>query len=67
MSATEVIAEINKLPPEEQKQVLIFLAKKLVPNAACDPKQHLGQALNFDEACDVIFRENRELLSLLAR
>ena len=66
MSATEVIAEINKLPPEEQKQVLVFLAQKLVPNAA-NAKQHLGRKMSFEEACEVIFRENRELLSLLAK
>ena len=66
MSATEVIAEINKLPPEEQKQVLVFLAQKLVPGAA-DGKPHLGRKLSFEEACDVVFRENRELLSLLAK
>ena len=67
MSATEVIAELNKLPPEEQKQVLVFLAQKLAPNGAADLKRHLGQQMSFDEACDVIFRENSELLSLLAK
>lgn len=67
MSATEVIAELNKLPPEEQKQVLVFLARKLAPNGVVDPKRHLGQQMGFEEACDVIFRENSELLSLLAK
>ena len=67
MSATEVIAELNKLPPEEQKQVLVFLAQKLAPNGVVDSKRHLGQQMSFEEACDVIFRENSELLSLLAK
>ena len=67
MSATEVIAELNKLPPGEQKQVLVFLAQKLAPNVAADPKRHLGRQMSFEEACEVIFRENSELLSLLAK
>jgi len=67
MSATEVIAELSKLPAEEQKQVFVFLAEKLLPQAQSNPKQWLGRKLSFEEACDVVFKENRELLSLLAK
>jgi len=67
MSATEVIAEINKLPTDEQKQVFIFLTEKLLPQSQTNAKPWLGRKLSFDEACDVVFRENRELLSLLAK
>jgi hypothetical protein len=67
MSATEVIAEISKLPTEEQKQVFVFLAEKLLPQARGNPKQWLGHKLSFEEACAVVFKENRELLSLLAK
>jgi hypothetical protein len=30
-------------------------------------KQHIGKKLSFDEACEVVFRENRELLGSLAK
>jgi len=67
MSATEVIEQINKLPTEEQKEVFVFLAKKVVASNSANPKPWLGKKLSFDEACDVVFRENRELLGLLAK
>lgn len=67
MSATEVIAEINKLPADEQKQVFVFLTEKLLPQSQPDSKPWLGRKLSFEEACDVVFRENRDLLSLLSK
>ena len=67
MSATEVIAEINRLPAEEQKEVFVFLTEKLLPLNPAGAKPWLGRKLSFEEACDVVFRENRELLSLLAK
>ncbi len=67
MSATEVIEQIEKLPAEEQEQVFAFLAGKIVSKRGGDPKRWLGRKLSFQEACDMVFRENRELLSLLAR
>jgi hypothetical protein len=67
MSATEVIDELNKLPAEDQKRVFVFLAQKLIARPAADPKQWFGRQLTFEEACDIVFRENRELLSLLAK
>jgi hypothetical protein len=67
VSATDVIDQINKLPSEEQKKVFVFLAGKVIATEGTDSKKWLGKKLSFDEACDVIFRENRELLSLLAK
>ena len=67
MSAIEVIDQINKLPSEEQKKIFVFLAGKVISTQGADSKRWLGKKLSFDEACDVIFRENRELLSLLAK
>jgi hypothetical protein len=67
MSATELIAEIDKLPSEEQKEVFAFLARKILAGDDCASKPWLGKRLSFEEACEVVFRENRELLGLLAK
>ena len=67
MSAAEVIEQIDKLPSEEQKAVFTFLARKILAGGGTSSKPWLGKQLSFEEACDVVFRENRELLSLLAR
>lgn len=67
MSATEVIEQIDKLPREQQQEIFVFLAKKIVGGQTADSKPWLGRKLSFDEACEVAFRENRELLGLLAK
>jgi hypothetical protein len=67
MSASEVIEQIEKLPSEEQQKVFTFLAEKIVRSRETDSKRWLGKRLSFEEACDVVFRENRELLALLAK
>jgi hypothetical protein len=67
MSASEVIEQIEKLPSEEQQKVFTFLAEKIVQSRGTDSKQWLGKKLSFEEACDVVFRENHELLALLAK
>ena len=67
MSATEIMAEIEKLPAQEQKEVFINLAQKLIGKQGSDSKPWMGKKLSFDEACDVVFRENRELFTLLAK
>jgi hypothetical protein len=66
MSATEIIKEIDRLPVEDQKEIFVFLTKKVI-SAEVPSKQWLGKKLSFEEACDVVFRENRELLSALAK
>ena len=67
MSAIDVIEEIKRLPSEDQKKVFVFLAEKVIAENNSDAKPWLGKKLSFEEACDVVFRENRELLSLLAK
>jgi hypothetical protein len=67
MSATEVIEQIEGLPSEEQEQVFAFLATKMITRQAGTSNPWVGKKLSFEEACDVVFRENRELLGLLAK
>jgi hypothetical protein len=67
MSATEVMEEINKLPPEEQKKLFVFLTEKVMASHGPIATPWLGKKLSFEEACDVVFSENRQLLSLLAK
>ena len=67
MSAIEVIEQIGKLSSDEQEKVFTFLAEKIVRSRGADAKRWLGKKFSFDEACDVVFRENRELLALLAK
>lgn len=59
--------QIEQLPVEEQKELFVLLAKKVVAAESGNPKPWLGKKLSFDEACDMVFRENRELLGLLAK
>jgi hypothetical protein len=58
--------QINHLPMEDQKAIFVFLTKKMIGGESSS-KQWLGKNLSFEEACDVVFRENRELLSALAK
>jgi hypothetical protein len=67
MNAAEVIEQINQLPNEDQKKVFVFLARKVMVEQGPDSKRWLGKRLSFEDACDVVFRENRELLALLAK
>ena len=67
MSATEIMEQIERLTAEEQQEVFIRLTKKVVGGKGHEPKPWLGKKLSFDEACDVVFRENRELLQTLAK
>ena len=66
MSTTEIIKQIDRLPVEDQKEIFVFLTKKVI-GAESVSKQWLKKKLSFEEACDVVFRENRELLSALAK
>lgn len=67
MSASQIIEEIKSLPAEEQQAVFAFVAKQMIGQRTGSDVQPVGQKLSFEEACDVVFRENRELLSLLAK
>ena len=67
MSATEIIQQIEELPAKVQQELFVMLNKKVVGGQGANAKPWLGKELSFDEACDVVFRENRELLSALAK
>jgi hypothetical protein len=66
MSATEIMQRIEELPAKEQEEIFILLTKKVVGSRGA-AKPWLGKKLSFEEACGVVFRENRELLSDLAK
>ncbi len=59
--------QIEELPAEEQQEIFVLLTKKVIGSQGLNAKQWLGKNLSFEEACDVVFRENRELLSALAK
>jgi hypothetical protein len=67
MSATEIMVQIEELPAKEQQELFVFLTKKVVGSQASGAKPWLGKKLSFEEACDVVFRENRDLLNALAK
>ena len=67
MSATEIMQQIEALPAKEQQELFVLMTKKVVGGRVADGKPWLGKNLSFEEACDVVFRENRELLSALAK
>ena len=67
MSATEIMRQIEGLPTKEQEELFVYLAKKVVGSRSKSSKPWLGKKLSFEEACDVVFRENRQLLSDLAK
>ena len=67
MSAAEIMQQIEALPADEQKEVFVLLTKKVVGGEGGGAKPWVGKKLSFEEACDVVFRENRELLSALAK
>ena len=67
MSATEIMQRIEELPAKEQEELFVFLTKKVMGGRGTNAKPWLGKKLSFEEACEVVFRENRELLSDLAK
>jgi hypothetical protein len=67
MSANEVMDQVKQLSPAEQKKLFVLLAEKIMVEQGESSKRWLGKELSFEEACDVVFRENRELLELLSK
>jgi hypothetical protein len=67
MSATEIMRQIDALPVREQEELFVLLTQKVVGSRSASAKRWLGKKLSFEEACDVVFRENREVLSALAK
>jgi hypothetical protein len=67
MSATEVMDQVKQLPLEEQRKLFVLLAEKIMVDQGEGSKRWFGKKLSFEEACNVVFRENRELLEMLAK
>lgn len=68
MSATQVIEEIDKLPVSEQREVFTALAQRMMTlQEKVEGENHLGRKYSFEEACELVFRENKDLLRLLAK
>jgi hypothetical protein len=67
MSATEIMRQIDELSTEAQQELFVLLTKRVVGAQGVGAKLWLGKPLSFEEACDVVFRENRQLLSELAK
>jgi hypothetical protein len=59
--------QIEELPVKEQQELFVLFTKKVAAGQGANVKPWLGKELSFAEACDVVFRENRELLSALAK
>lgn len=59
--------QIEELPVKEQEELFVLLTKKVIVGRSVGTKPWFGKKLSFEEACDVVFRENRELLSALAK
>lgn len=67
MSVSEIIAELEKLSAEERKEVFANLISKMMTEQNSNSAQWYGKKLFFEQACDVVFRENNELFALLAK
>jgi hypothetical protein len=67
MSAAEIMQQIEGLPDKEQRELFVLMTRKIMSGKDENAKQWLGKKLSFEQACDVVFRENRQLLSALAK
>jgi hypothetical protein len=67
MNATEIMRQIEALPVQEQEELFVLLTQKVLGARQTGAQPWVGQRLSFDQACDVVFRENRQLLSELAK
>jgi hypothetical protein len=47
--------------------LFVLLTKKVMGGRSGNARPWLGKKLSFEEACEVVFRENRQLLSDLAK
>jgi len=69
MSATEIIAEIKKLPASEQEEVFVFLTRQLKESAASGSgvKVRYARDEDVDKAVDDVLRERADLFRRLAQ
>jgi len=66
MDAAGIMQQIEELPEVEQQKLFVLLTRKIIGGQSANAKQWLGKELSFKQACDIVFRENRELLVALA-
>jgi len=64
MSATEIIEEIKKLPPEEQQKIAAYLDEFSKQNTG---KANTGVSESFKQVADKVFTTNAELFRKLAQ
>jgi hypothetical protein len=67
MSATEIIAEIQKLPAAEQERVLAFLQHEHIGQKRSTSEVRYADDKEFDKATDNVLRERTDLLRRLAQ
>ena len=67
MSATEIIAEIKKLPASEQEEVLAFLKRQQEAESAGTSGARYAQDAEVDQAADNILRDRADLFRRLAQ
>jgi hypothetical protein len=69
MSATEIIAEIKKLPAADQEDVFVFLSRQLKEGAARGSGAGVRYARDedVDKAVDDVLRDRADLFRRLAQ
>lgn len=67
MSATQIIAEIERMPVSELEQVYSAVALKLAREKGVSGADLYARKMTFDEARELIFRENKEAYHRLAQ
>ena len=67
MSATEIIAEIKKLPASEQEEVLAYLKRQQEAESAGTPGVRYAQDAEVDKATNNVLRDRADLFRRLAQ
>jgi transcriptional regulator with AAA-type ATPase domain len=67
MSATEIIAEIQKLPVSEQERVLKFLQDERAQTSPDQGGVRYANDADFDKSAEKILREHADLFRRLAQ
>jgi hypothetical protein len=67
MSATEIIAEIKKLPASEQEEVLVFLARQQNNRAGGEATVRYARDEDVDKAIENVMRDRADLFRRLAQ
>jgi DNA-binding NtrC family response regulator len=67
MSATEIIAEIKKLPASEQEEVLVFLARQQNDRTGGEATVRYARDEDVDKAIENVMRDRADLFRRLAQ